>query len=233
MNNLKYKILDKIYPEYKKLEKRSEKLIYFRKLFNKFIDKQIVVNLMDTEFTTDGTIKDICVMFTDVRGFTSFSEKTSLRSSNSFLNNFYDIVIENTQTNGGIIDKFLGDGTMSIFGVYDSKSDYTTRAVESARLIMKDFIDMTSQKDEPSLFLGIGITKGESIVGTFGNGNFVSFTAIGNTVNLASRVQGVSNNNEILITKEVAAGLNSKEYKRKGVYHLKNVSKSVELFKVI
>jgi adenylate cyclase len=208
-------------------------LLKYKSLVERFIDKQIIRNQINSQFTTDGRIKDICVLFTDVRGFTTFSEKSGLQATNSFLNNYYDIVIEHTQNLGGIMDKFLGDGTMSIFGAFDEEQSYVERCVEASKRILNDFVSMTSQKDEPTLFLGVGINAGKAIIGAFGNGEFVDFTAIGHTVNVAARIQSVACDNQIYVTRDVTEHLEENEYRSKGYFHLKNVLKSIELFEII
>ncbi len=130
------------------------------------------------------------------------------------------------------MDKFMGDGTMSLFGAFDNNDSFVQRSVASARAILQDFKDMTFQKDEPSLFLGVGIAYGPAIVGTFGNGEFVNFTAIGHTVNLAARIQGCVTNNSIYVSKEVTPWLKPAEYKLRGKFALKNVQKRVDLYEV-
>lgn len=234
MQILKKWAISKWVPEYYELLKKLRDLEYHADFFPKFVDRQIVEYQQTNELTTDGKVTDVCVMFTDVRGFTKFSQKVSLPAANSFLNNFYDIVIHHTQRNGGVMDKFMGDGTMSVFGALDRKrTSYVTNCVAAAKDILKDFKDMTMQKDEPSLFLGVGISQGPAMIGTFGNGDFVNFTAIGHTVNLAARVQGCVHDNSVYMTREVTNFLDRDIYKSKGKFELKNVNKKVELFELI
>lgn len=232
MRTIKQRLLTRWVPDYELLKAKSKQLNFYERFFPKFIDPQVVSNKMPQSLTTDGEVKDVCVVFTDVRGFTRFSEKASLPAANSFLNNFYDIVIHHTQAHGGIVDKFMGDGTMAIFGAFGDKGDYTRNAVEATKAILRDFVMMTNQKNEPSLFLGAGISKGPAIVGMFGNGDFVTFTAIGHTVNIASRLQGQASKNSIYATKEVVSQLSEKEYRSKGRFELKNVSRKIELFEI-
>lgn len=225
-------VLNKYAPDYGEVKQRNQELEYYAQFFPKFVDKQVVKYQRENELTTDGKERDICVMFTDVRGFTTFSQQVSLAAANSFLNNFYDIVVHHTQANGGIVDKFLGDGTMSIFGAMGRTKNYTQRCIVAAEAILKDFKDMTMQKDEPTLFLGVGISKGPAIVGTFGNGDFVNFTAIGHTVNMSARVQGCAKNNNIMATKEVVDYLPKERYESRGLFALKNVNKKTPLFEI-
>lgn len=225
--------LSRYAPDYVKLQERNKKLEYFEQFFPKFVDQQVVDFQQSSDLTTDGKVKDICVMFTDVRGFTKLSQEISLNAANSFLNNFYDIVVHHTQSFGGVMDKFIGDGTMSIFGGLDRSRNYVKRCVAAGQAILEDFKDMTMQKDEPTLFLGIGIAQGPAMIGTFGNGEFVNFTAIGHTVNLSARIQGCVKNNGIFVNKEVTEFLEPEQYKFKGKFELKNVKNKVGLYEVV
>lgn len=232
MLGIKKYLLHRWAPDYDKLQQENRLVGFYERFFPRFLDPQVVKNQLPRMLTTDGEIKEVCVLFTDVRGFTAYSEKNTLRAANSLLNNFYDMVIHHTQVNGGIVDKFMGDGTMCIFGAFDNDDSYVIRAVAAAQAILRDFIQMTTQKHEPNLFLGAAITKGPAIVGMFGNGEYVSFTAIGSTVNLAARVQTKADNNNLLVTKEVTDYLPEHNYVSKGKHAFKNVTKKVEVFEV-
>lgn len=221
-------------PEYFELLSAYEHLQGQYSLLSRYMDPQVLNYQVNNAFHTDGEIKDLCVLFTDVRGFTKFSEKASLPAANSFLNNFYDIVIHHTRANGGVVDKLIGDGTMSIFGAFDDdEEDYTLKCIAAAKGIQQDFIQMISQEDEPSVNLGVGIAKGKALLGAYGNGEFVNFTAIGHTVNLAARLQGQAKNNEIFTVKPVTQYLHPDQYTSAGRFQLKNVSKTVEIFEVL
>lgn len=207
---------------------------YDYQVLTRFVDKQVLDYQKNRELSTDGQIKDIAVMFVDVRGFTRFAEDNSLQAVNSFLNNFYDIVIHHSQLYGGIVDKFTGDGAMLIFGAFSSQpctqDNFVQNAVHAASNIINDFTLMTMQKHEPYLFIGVGISYGPAIIGTFGNGDYVNFTAIGHTVNVAARIQSLARNNKALCTKEVAKFLPAYTYRPQRKVILKNVRRAVELF---
>ena len=93
MQLIKDWVISKYVPEYNQALQRAQELEYYAQFFPKFVDPQVVQYQQQNELTTDGKVKDICVMFTDVRGFTRFSQEVSLPAANSFLNNFYDIVV--------------------------------------------------------------------------------------------------------------------------------------------
>ena len=233
MQIIKDYLIKKFVPEYDELVWRSNLSEAYSGFFPRFLDEQIVEHQFQGEVTTDGEYKDIAVLFTDVRGFTALSQRKSMRVTNSLVNNFYDMIIHHTQAHGGIVDKFMGDGTMSLFGVYDDNDEYVREAVDAARAVAKDFSDMTSQKHQPEISLGIGINYGTALVGTFGNGEFLSFTALGHTVNLAARIQGKAENNKVFISQSVADFLEPPEYTGAGKYELKGVDKPVQLFEVL
>lgn len=229
---IKERLMEKWAPDYEDLKKLKKHVGFYKRFFPKFIDNQVVRHQLEQDIVTDGVEREVSVLFTDVRGFTNYSQKTSLQATNSLLNNFYDMVIHHTQAQGGIVDKFMGDGTMSIFGVYDDDESFVKRSVVAAKAIITDFKEMTSQKHQPDLHLGVGLSKGPAVVGMFGNGQYVSFTAIGHTVNLAARIQGQSQNNNVMFTKSVADYIPKSSYSPCGKYNLKGVKNKVQLYEL-
>lgn len=228
---IKYYIASKLAPQITQLEHLQEELHSYQHLLPRVVDPTIVQESLRQSLSTKGEIKEISVMFTDLRGFTSFSEQTSLRATSSLLNNFYDMVISHTQMQGGMIDKFMGDGSMSIFTA-DNGSNHALAAVKAAQAIVKDFTSMTSQSHEPDLHIGVGIATGPALVGFFGNGDYVSFTALGSIVNLAARIQGAAENDNILVTAGTANELPEELLNYYGRKEFKNVSKRVDLYEI-
>jgi adenylate cyclase len=210
-------------------DERIKKLDKIEKLLLPYIDKNLKETLLTKrKLVTEVQEKDLCIIFTDLRGFTNLSMRTDLRTLTNIANNYYDIVIEHTNANGGIVDKLMGDGAMCLFGV-TGKGDYIQQAVKAARGILVDFRSMIgSQKKH--LALGIGLAAGPTVVGTFGNGNYNSFTALGTTVNMASRIQGLATGRDILCNKRVADELDRDEIKVKGEYELKGINRKTKVY---
>lgn len=232
MQIIKRRLRKWVAPDYEQMQRKLAETSHYARYFDTFVDPQVVADQVQKELTTNGISKQICVMFTDMRGFTRYSEQANFQTARSLLNNFYDMVVHHTHTQGGIVDKFMGDGTMSLFGVFEDDIAYVERSVAAACGIVRDFASMTKQKHQPDLYIGIGLNMGPALVGNFGNGDYVSFTAIGSTVNVAARVESAARNNQVLITKKVAENIRRSTYASRGRQQFKNVSRPVEVFEI-
>jgi adenylate cyclase len=155
-----------------------------RETFGLHVGEAAAQQILSRDPGLGGSEREISVMFCDIRGFTAFSAGRPpaevLRSLNEFLGRMVDIV---EKRHGGMINKYLGDGFMALFGAAGTDSAHALHAVEAAREIL----------GTPGLFrIGIGIHTGPAIVGNIGSESRLEYTAIGDTVNLASRVEGMT-----------------------------------------
>ncbi len=170
----------------------------------KFVSKS-TVEMISTgkEMTLGGTRSHICAMFTDIRGFTSFAENKSPEEVVETLNHYLDLQTRVIHEHGGVVDKFLGDGIMAIF-----RGDLMTRnAIEASIHIQKEVAILNNKRKklkENILNVGVGIASGIVVLGSVGSHDRMDFTAIGDTVNLSSRLCGIAGPTEIIVTDEIA-----------------------------
>jgi class 3 adenylate cyclase len=151
------------------------------------------------------------VLFSDVRGFTSLTEKLSPAETVRFLNRMYAIIDGVISMYGGEINKFIGDAVMAFFPYFENSGPSVPKKVLSAALKMQDqfhemhgkFRDNYSQTIEAGL--GVGMALGPSVIGNIGSLQRMEFTLIGDTVNLASRLCSVAEDGQILVNEEIAA----------------------------
>jgi adenylate cyclase len=152
-----------------------------------------------------GESRIVTVLFVDIRGFTDFSERHAPDQVVALLNSYYKVVVPQLEAEGGVIDKFLGDGLMVLFGAIPECADHATAAVRAA-LAIKSSIENNqstwSARGFAGLRAGIGIHTGPVLLGAVGTPTRLDFTAIGDTVNVASRVEGENKRigSSILIT---------------------------------
>jgi len=153
-----------------------------------------------------GLRKEITVLFTDIRGFTPFSEKLPPEEVVLVLNEYLTIMTEIIFNNYGTLDKFTGDGLMAIFGAPLQDDHHALRGVNCALEIAKSlekFYTKNYQINGSSVIeypkVGFGINSGIAVVGNIGSTNRVEYTAVGDTVNLASRLVSISEGGQILI----------------------------------
>ena len=159
------------------------------------------------EVKLGGSRSPVTAMFTDIRGFTSFSEKRSPEEVIEVLNLYLDLQTQIIANHKGVVDKFLGDGIMSIF----TGENRTENAIEAAVHIQTELGKMNKRRKtwkDSVLEVGIGISSGDVVLGSIGSQDRMDFTAIGDTINLASRICGIATAGQIMVTKDVIEGIN-------------------------
>jgi class 3 adenylate cyclase len=159
------------------------------------------------EVTLGGSRRVITAMFTDIRDFTSVSEVKWPEEVVVVLNQYLDLQTKIIHKNGGVVDKFLGDGIMSIFTGEKMVQQAVRAAVEIQCEIAKLNIERTKMADL-TLKVGIGIATGVAVMGSIGSQDRMDYTAIGDTVNLAARLCSLAESDQILVGDSVVSRLN-------------------------
>ena len=130
----------------------------------------------------------VTVLFIDIRGFTTFADRSTAREAVAYLNEFFGLVIPILTSHGGHTNKLLGDGLLGVFGAPDSCPDHADRALVAA----EDILASVDAHFGERCRVGIGINSGLVLVGTIGGGNLTELGVIGDPVNVAARVQDVT-----------------------------------------
>lgn len=183
-----------------------------KNLFSKFHGSAVTHNLLKTDVVLGGHAKDVIVFFSDIRGFTAFSESRSPQDVVCMLNEYFTVMVEIITRNNGVVDKFIGDAIMAVWGAPESKPTDAKNAVKCC-LEMREAINLLNQKriqrQEVPLVIGMGLHAGTAISGTIGSNERMEFTVIGNTVNTASRVEASTKvfGTDLLITEQVVEQL--------------------------
>jgi adenylate cyclase len=175
--------------ERRQLEVQARRI---RQTFEQYVVPHVVEQLLsDPESVRlGGARRDVTTLFADIRGFTAFSEKLEPEATVEVLNRYLTLASEAILSEEGTLDKFFGDGVMALFNAPLSQSDHTLRAVRSALKILDALKDTyTELLPENRLAFGIGITAGHAVVGSIGSHAIKNYTAIGDCVSLASRLQ--------------------------------------------
>ena len=165
--------------------------------FGKYVPRELVRDLIlrGEEAELGGRKTDVTVLFTDIVGFTSIAERTEPAELVRVLGVYLDAMSGVIREHGGTVDKFIGDAIMAFWGAPRERSDHATRACRAA-LAMEQRLDELSKDWEkrgfPRLDTRFGINTGEVIVGNIGAPNRMNYTVVGDTVNLASRLEGLN-----------------------------------------
>lgn len=178
-------------------------------LFERMVSPAVIAQLQDTAIETGGERKTISVVFADIRGYTSYSERHSPEELVSGLNQYLAAAANVILEEGGTIDKFLGDAVMAWFNAPIPQEDHMLRAARSALRIQSAVQRLNlSRSLEDQLSFGIGIHTGEAVLGLIGASKRMDFTAIGDSINTARRIQEHATAGQILISEAVYHGLN-------------------------
>lgn len=173
--------------------------------------------------------KEITVFFSDIRGFTAYSEKSEPEQVISMLNNFISLQSERVAEFGGEIDKFVGDEVFALFMGKDSEK----RAINCALAIQND-LENARQKIGDEIHVGIGIHSGIVVMGTVGFGQRKDHTVLGNTVNLGARLCSAAKPDSIIISEKVFEKIN-KEFEAKEIEKInaKGISQPVKVYEIL
>lgn len=172
-----------------------------RQLFEKMVSPAVISQLDPNQLQLGGKRTDITSLFADIRGFTHYSEALKPEELVSVLNRYLAAAADAILAQEGTIDKFLGDGLMAWFNAPILQPDHTLRAVKAA-LGIRNAIEKLHKElpTEAHLSFGVGIHFGEAVLGLVGTEKRIDYTAIGDSVNTAKRIQENSSANQILIS---------------------------------
>ncbi len=167
-------------------------------IFSKFVPPEVIKDLLsqgdDSEMKV-GEKRSVAILFSDIRSFTVVSENNSAEKIVSFLNSYFQRMVGIIKEQGGVIDKFIGDAILAIFGAPVSYTDNAERAAAAAAGMIEALGDIDTEDlvlPEGGFQIGIGVHEGTVIVGNIGSQDKFDYTVIGDNVNLASRLEGLT-----------------------------------------
>lgn len=175
------------------IEEREKKKI--KEVFSRYVSSNLVEELLNMEIKLGGEKKEISILFSDIRGFTSMSEKMQPEEVVAILNEYLSEMTDTIFKNEGTLDKFIGDAVMGLFGTPAFYPDHALRAVKTA-FMMKGRLNELNRRwisqGKHTLKIGIGINTGVVIAGNMGSLKRMEYTVIGDAVNLASRLESLN-----------------------------------------
>ena len=206
-----------------------------RQLFERMVSPAVIRQIDPNSLRMDGKRSDITILFADIRGFTSFSEKQSPEKLVSVLNRYLAAAAEAVLAEEGTVDKFLGDAIMTWYNAPIPQSDHTLRAVRTALAIRSAIENLYLElPPEAQLGFGVGIHYGEAVLGLIGTEKKLEYTAIGDSVNTAKRIQENSRKNQILISEAAYLRVKKMIYVDKlDALNVKGKSKPLKVYEVL
>jgi len=195
---------ERVEKQKRKLEIRNS---FIKKTFGRYLSDEIVESILDTPqgLKLGGEKKNVTILMSDLRGFTSIGEKLEAEEVLWILNNYLRKMTDIIYKYQGTIDEIIGDAILVIFGAPFTKSDDACRAISCAlemQLAMNEVNKNNQQRGYPTLKMGIGINTGEVIVGNIGSSRRAKYGVIGSNVNLTSRIESYTLGGQILISEQ-------------------------------
>ena len=183
-----------------------------RELISKFATKEVADDLLTSGFSLGGKHVDATAMFCDIRSFTSIAEAREPAETIELLNDYYVLMMDAIGGEGGIVNQMVGDGLMAIFGAPLPREDHRMRAVLAARQmveLIRLFNAEQAAQSKVEIQIGIGIASGQVIAGYTGTQHRATYTCVGDTVNVAARLEAQTKElgRLILIDENTRAGL--------------------------
>ncbi len=210
-----------------------------KEMFSKYLSPDIAEFLLKNRenIALGGETRYLTVMFTDIRGFTSMSEEFSPEDIVKFLNNYFTEMVGFIFLNKGTLDKFLGDGILAIYGAPVDLPEHPLCAVRTA-VQMMNYMNLYNKKRAEwglkPLYIGAGINTGAAVIGNIGSKQRSEYTVVGDTVNTASRIQGLTGENEIFVSESTYRDvMEFVDIEYKGEYKVKNKKEPIKIYKVL
>jgi len=201
-----------------------------REAFGTYLDEEVAEYILSDDFDEDGMDLEVSVVFCDVRDFTGFAAGAEATEVVRRLNELFELVVPIIAKHGGHVDKFVGDGLLAVFGAPEPYDDHADRAVRAS-------IEMAREANDPAredgLQVGVGVNTGRVVAGSIGGAGRLNFSVIGDSVNIASRVEAQTREtgDEVLITAETKRQLREEcEVEPRGSQELKGLDEPVDLF---
>lgn len=205
--------------------------------FSRYVSKHVLDRVLETDrHFLEGERRKITVLFCDIRNFTTLSEKLPAEKVVGLLNKYFDKMIDIIFQHKGTLNKFMGDGMMVIFGAPledDKQQENAITAAVSMVQTLKSINEEIVRDGIEAISIGVGIHTGLAVVGNIGSEKRMEYTAIGDTVNVASRVEQLAKNYDdpIIVSEETAKDLQGKfQFQNRGKVALKGRSEEIGIF---
>ena len=203
-------------------------------IFGQHVSPQVADLLLRQPLDATGQERSVCVMFLDIRDFSRIASERSPAEVMDYLNTLFGFMIPLINDHRGIINKFLGDGFMAVFGAPVDDGEQCRHAVEAARAILLRVGEMNRANSIPPTRLGIGLHLGKALTGNVGGGERKEYTVIGDVVNLASRIEQATKQfqADLIVSEAVVQSLAEPAGEDLGLVELKGQPRPIRLFKL-
>lgn len=178
---------------------------FIKDTFKRYVTREIAEKILSQkeDIVLSGERRDVTVLFADIKGFTPMAESTPPVELVSTLNDYFSVMIDVIFKYEGVLDKFIGDAIMAFWNAPLDQDHPGLRAVAAALDMQKALLDFNKRRErvgKPPIYMGIGINTGEAVAGTIGSEKKMEYTVIGDTVNVAQRLESITKKGQVLIS---------------------------------
>ncbi|KHO55600.1 MAG: adenylate cyclase [archaeon GW2011_AR21] len=210
---------------------------WVKSIFGKYVSESVAKEILEKtsadEVRLGGSRKYVTILFADIRGFTSMSEKLQPEEVVELLNTYLSSMTKCVFENKGTLDKYIGDAIMAVFNAPLEQENHQLLAVKAALEMQKAVAELNAKLGK-SLQYGIGVNSGFAVVGNIGSEKRLEYTAIGDSVNTASRLCGIAEGGQVLASLETFNAVKDKALAKKiGSLKVKNRKKPVMVFQIL
>jgi class 3 adenylate cyclase len=217
-------------------EAKERENMRIRGAFERYVAPSVVDRVLrDTrEMQIGGHRREISILFADIRGYTTFSERANPERVVELLNEYFTLATDIVFAREGTLDKFLGDAVMAFFNAPEDQSDHPYRAIDAALALQAAVTQLNAREGREGLQFSIGVNLGEAVVGNIGTPRAMNYTAIGDAVNLAKRLQERAEPGQILVEQHVIERLGDLvQAKRLGEMQVKGRSEPAIVYELL
>ncbi len=215
-------------------QKLSEERI--KNHLERYLASQVVEAILELEedISLNPRKRNVSILFSDIRNFTSKCEELAPEQIVNYLNEYFTHMVDVIFKHDGTVNKFVGDMILALFGAPSNLLNSEQKAIQTAINMQQRIARIPEHWIRENFHTGIGITSGQVVVGNIGSPRHMDYTAIGDEVNVASRLQGIATGGQILVSRSVyEASKDQFDFKDFGTVAVKGKKKSVEIFEVV
>jgi adenylate cyclase len=209
-----------------------------KSLFSKFHGSSVAEDLLKKDIGVGGQNKEVTIFFSDIRGFTKFSEGHTPEEVVSMLNEYFEVMVNIINRNHGVVDKFIGDAIMAVWGAPQSTGEDTQHAVKAClemRVALEKLNEKRISRGQEPLKIGMGLHTGPAISGTIGSNERMEYTVIGDTVNITSRIESSTKafGTDLLVSEDIVSQVENEFFlEAAGSVEVKGKSEALKLYRV-
>ena len=197
------------------LERTVERVEHIERAFQRFAPLEVVEQFAQGGAAHEPAYRDVTIIFADLKGFTPMSERIEPQVMVDMLNGYFRAMNRALTEHHGHLSRLMGDGLMALFGAFDHnpwQAADAVRAALSMRAALEQYNRELAERGLPRLTFGVGINSGRAVAGVMGSDHLTEFTVIGDAVNLAARVEGLTREHgvDILVTEQVREALDQR-----------------------